>query len=218
MNMFESRPKEWYLRLSGTLFLVGSMVAFLGIITAETLYPGYSTSENEISDLGATRPPDSMTEQPSSNIFGGSMIVTGIMITMGSYFVDYVYRKRLVSVPMILFGVGVLGVGVFNGSWGGIHATFAMITFLFGAVSAIVAYRIESFPMRYVSVALGVISLFSLLSYMFMGDSGPLSALGIGGVERWVAYPILLWSLGFGGYLMGVVSPDKPGEDVKTAS
>jgi hypothetical protein len=25
----------------------------------------------------------------------------------------------------------------------------------------------------------------------------------MGGLERWVAYPILLWILGFGGYLMG---------------
>ncbi|HEX7392391.1 MAG TPA: DUF998 domain-containing protein [Thermoplasmata archaeon] len=213
--MFESRPKAWYLRLSGTLLLIASLVAFLGIITAETLYPGYSTSENEISDLGATRPPDSIIEQPSSNIFSGSMIVTGIMITVAAYFVDYVYRMRLVSIPMILFGVGVLGVGVFNGSWGGIHATFALLTFVFGAISAIVAYKIESFPMRYLSVALGVISLFSLLSYMFMGDSGPLSALGVGGVERWVAYPILLWVLGFGGYLMGVAQLDRPNETVR---
>ncbi len=28
-------------------------------------------------------------------------------------------------------------------------------------------------------------------------------ALGLGGLERWIAYPILLWITGFGGYLMG---------------
>jgi hypothetical protein len=27
--------------------------------------------------------------------------------------------------------------------------------------------------------------------------------LGIGGLERWIAYPILLWVTGFGGYLIG---------------
>jgi fumarate reductase subunit D len=28
-------------------------------------------------------------------------------------------------------------------------------------------------------------------------------AFGRGGVERFVAYPVLLWIIGFGGYLMG---------------
>lgn len=28
------------------------------------------------------------------------------------------------------------------------------------------------------------------------------SFIGIGGTERWVAYPIMLWLTGFGGYLM----------------
>jgi hypothetical protein len=31
--------------------------------------------------------------------------------------------------------------------------------------------------------------------------------LGVGGAERWVVYPIVLWLIGFGGYLIGT-SPD----------
>lgn len=27
--------------------------------------------------------------------------------------------------------------------------------------------------------------------------------LGVGGAERWVVYPLVLWLIGFGGYLMG---------------
>jgi hypothetical protein len=38
---------------------------------------------------------------------------------------------------------------------------------------------------------------------MAMGDSSPVSGLGMGGVERWVAYPTLLWTVGLGGHLMG---------------
>ncbi|MGZ4915015.1 MAG: hypothetical protein ACXV3T_08925, partial [Halobacteriota archaeon] len=34
-----------------------------------------------------------------------------------------------------------------------------------------------------------------------------LSLIGPGGVERWVSYPVVLWSIGFGGYLMGQSSP-----------
>jgi hypothetical protein len=46
-----------------------------------------------------------------------------------------------------------------------------------------------------------VISLGSLLSYVLVGEGTPLMPLGIGGVERWVAYPIVIWVTGFGGYL-----------------
>jgi len=43
----------------------------------------------------------------------------------------------------------------------------------------------------------------TLLLYFIMGDSSPMAGLGVGGVERWVAYPILLWVTGLGGHLMG---------------
>jgi hypothetical protein len=33
--------------------------------------------------------------------------------------------------------------------------------------------------------------------------------MGMGGVERWVAYPVVLWVLGMGGYLMGYGSQAK---------
>ncbi len=42
-----------------------------------------------------------------------------------------------------------------------------------------------------------------LFSYIFMGDNSPFMELGEGGLERWVAYPVLLWALGLGGHLMG---------------
>jgi hypothetical protein len=40
-----------------------------------------------------------------------------------------------------------------------------------------------------------------------MGGSSPfLLVFGRGGVERFVAYPVLLWIIGFGDYLMGASS------------
>ena len=56
-------------------------------------------------------------------------------------------------------GVGALGVGVFPGNTGGIHALFAMLTFVGGGLAAIVTARVTHPPFRYLSVALGVISL-----------------------------------------------------------
>jgi hypothetical protein len=32
---------------------------------------------------------------------------------------------------------------------------------------------------------------------------GPFARLDLGGVERWMVYPVLLWLVGFGGWLAG---------------
>ena len=188
---------------AGTLLFTMGVVAFMGIITAEALYPGYSTSDNMISDLGASEPPNSIIKQPSSNIFSGSMFVSGVLVLLSVYSVHSEFRKMYFTIPFTLLGLGVLGVGVFNGSWGGIHAVFALMTFTAGGVAALVSYRILTPPMKYVSAVLGLISLATLTVYFATGDTGPLESLGPGGIERWIAYPIVFWALGFGAYLLG---------------
>ncbi len=85
----------------------------MGIITAEALYPAtYTTSQSEISDLGAMRPPDSIILQPSATIFNTTMIASGLMIVGGAYFVHRALRRT--SLAFALFGsvLGVVGLGV----------------------------------------------------------------------------------------------------------
>lgn len=48
-----------------------------------------------------------------------------------------------------------------------------------------------------------MVSLGVLASYIVVGDVGPHASLGVGGVERWIVYPIVLWITGFGGYMAG---------------
>lgn len=178
-------------------------LAFLGIITSEALYPGYSTSQNQISDLGASQPPNSIIVQPSAAIFDAVMIISGLLITAAAYCIHRAFMSRAVTVLLALFGIGVLGVGIFPGNYGELHAIFALLTFIFGGLSAIAAYKVETSPFRYFSIAMGAISLLDLLLYFVLGNSSPFLALGLGGLERWIAYPILLWVTCFGGYLMG---------------
>lgn len=192
-----------YLAIAGSLLLIGGMVAFLGIITAEALYPGYSTSQNQISDLGGTEPPESIILEPSATIFDVAMALLGLMTVGASLSLHRAFEDRVVTIPLSLLGIGVLGVGIFNGSFGTIHAVFALLTFLAGGVAAIAASRVERSPLSYISVILGVIALVNLVAFFLLGDSSPVAALGIGGVERWVAYPVLLWVIIFGGYLLG---------------
>jgi len=76
-----------------------------------------------------------------------------------------------------------------------------MITFISGGIAAITSFRIIETPFKYISVLLGVLS---LILFFMAGTFIPF--LGMGGTERWVVYPLLLWITGFGGYLMGAGS------------
>jgi hypothetical membrane protein len=177
-------------KVAGALLLIAGVQCVLGIIIAEASYPGYSTSENYISDLGVG---------PSSLIFNSSVFLLGVLAFGSAYFIRRASNFRLFSVLAALAGIGAMGVGLFTEDAGVTHGIFSLITFLFGGLSAILSYRLQKPPFSYLSVILGV---FSLLSLVLFG-SGVYLGLGKGGMERMIAYPALLWAVGFGGYLIG---------------
>jgi hypothetical membrane protein len=196
------RPR--FLGAAGTLLALAGLVALAGIMTAEALYPaGYSAAKNTISDLGATAPPRSVIHQPSATIFDTAMIVTGLLMIAGSICLARGFRRAAVAIFTGLTGLGILGVGLFPGNYGNIHAIFALLTFFAGGLAAITSLTVSKPPFSVLSTILGIVSLASLLLYLILGDSNPLGRLGIGGVERWIAYPILIWILTFGGYVVG---------------
>jgi hypothetical membrane protein len=198
-----SRPNQTITGLA--LFLAAALV-LMGIITAEMFYPpeyGYTTSKNMISDLGATEPPNSLITQPSATIFDATMIVAGILILAGAFFVFRAYRDVIVAVTLGLLGLGILGVGIFPGNMNPMHPLFALTAFAGGGIAAICSYRIIKSPFKYLAVLLGLTTLFFLVTNGYFGE-----IMGMGGVERWVAYPVVLWVLGLGGYLLGAGSKD----------
>jgi len=191
-------------RLAGALLFGAGALILMSIITAEALYPAtFTTGGNEISDLGGTRPPDSLIYQPSATIFDVSMMVTGGLIVAASLFVHQAFGRRSVTIPLTVLGIGALGVGLFPGNTGTPHAIFAMVTFVAGGIAAITGARIATGGFRAMSFALGTIALVTLALYLFLGDSNPMADLGIGGIERWIVYPTVLWVTAFGGYVAG---------------
>ena len=105
------------LRLGGSLLTIAAVTILMGIITAEALYPiAYTTGGSEISDLGGTRPPDSLIFQPSATIFDVSIAAIGILVMAGSWFVHRAFGRRSVTIPMTILGIGALGVGLFPGN------------------------------------------------------------------------------------------------------
>ena len=195
--------------LAGTLLTLAGAVILFGIITAEALYPAiYTTHDNEISDLGATRPPDSIILQPSAGIFDGVMIAAGIAILLGAILLHRGFATRRVTISTGLLGLGVLGVGIFPGDRDPYHGIFALLAFVAGGAAAILSAKVQAAPLRYLSVLFGSVTLGALALAMFTDSTVIYRELGDGGIERWVAYPVVLWLVAFGGNLMSHTNSD----------
>jgi hypothetical membrane protein len=177
-------------KIAGLLLSIGGIQCVLGIIIAEALYSGYSTSENWISDLGVG---------PSALIFNSSIFMLGVLGVTATYFIQRVSNSRVLSILFAIASVGAIGVGLFTEDVLVLHTVFSLITFIFAGLSAIISSKKQKPPFSYLSVALGV---FALLAAV-LTFSGTYLGLGKGGMERMIAYPVLLWVVGFGGYLIG---------------
>ena len=177
-------------KIAGLLLFVGGVQCVLGIIIAEALYSGYSTSQNYISDLGVG---------PSALIFNSSVFFLGVLGIASAYFIQRAFKSGILSILLALASIGAVGVGLFTEDILVIHFISSLIVFAFSGISAIVSYKFEKPPLSYVSSVLGV----ATLSALALMASGIYLGLGVGGIERMIAYPALLWMIGFGAHLIG---------------
>ena len=185
-------------KLAGVTLFAGAFQFAFFMILSEIYYPDYNVSTNYISDLGATCRATCQVFQPSSTIFNVSVSLLGVLLLATTYFLQRTFRRRLVSVLLATTGIGAMGVGIFPETAGVLHPIFSLIAFLFGGLTAVSSYKLQKPPMSYFAVISGLITVAALLLYsqsIYLG-------LGNGGMERVVLYPVLLWAIAFGGYLM----------------
>jgi len=161
--------------------LIGTSQFLLLMIVAEALYPGYSVNHNYISDLGVGK---------TAIIFNTSIMIMGIMVIMASILLN---AMRYYTPLLFLVGLGAFLVGAFPETTGLPHLLAALITFLFGGISAIVV----SIRRNYFWTVLGILTLIALVLYIAK-DYG---SLGTGGMERMIVYPEIIWGISFGTYL-----------------
>jgi hypothetical membrane protein len=131
------------------------------------------------------------------------------MVVVSSLLLQRGVTSKIFSIFLIISGVGAIGVAIFPMNIQPIHGIFQLIAMLFGAFSAIISSRIEKFssPLSIIFLFLGVFSLIaSVVFYPYLGlsvgDTATFLGLGKGVMERLGIYPILLWIIGFGFYLM----------------
>jgi hypothetical membrane protein len=176
-------------KVAGALFFVAASQFVVGMMVAEAHYPGYSISANYISDLGVGA---------SAMIFNTSVFLLGLLILIGAYYLHRALNFRFLTLLLVLTAIGAMGVGVFTEDFGQMHPLVSLIAFLFGGLSSVASFRLLKKPFSVIALILGFISLGALVLFFGAIDLG----LGVGGMERMIAYPILLWGAGFGGYLI----------------
>jgi hypothetical membrane protein len=95
----------------------------------------------------------------------------------------------------------VLGVGIFPGNIHPWHPILAYTAFLAGGLAVLLSYKVTPQPLRAIFAILGALSLVFTVVGVFLPEWGPFGQLELGGVERWMVYPVVLWLVGFGGFL-----------------
>lgn len=181
--------------LAGAAFLAGSVFTTLGFTTAEALYPGYSTSTQTISALGAAGAPAA-----AQTVFNGVMVTAGVLTLVAAFGLARADESRGLAVVVAVTGIGgFAGVGLFPAQTGLPHLVAALLAFGGIGVAALLVAATWQGPFRYASGVLGILELLALGGFLVLGGA---TALGIGGLERWVAYLGAVWAAGFGGALL----------------
>jgi hypothetical membrane protein len=202
-------------RYGGALFLIGAIGFVVGnAVTQLGWTHPYSLLHNYISDLGAVNCgnfPASSSHyvcSPWHDVFNGFVILMGVCFILAALMIRSAFpRSHWTSLGLIgifVAGLGAIGVGVFpedvNLTW---HSVSAVAAFLIGNLAVIALGLAMTKDRRWngfstYTVASGVFGLVFLFVYLFH-VWGP---LGLGGAERLIVAPILLWASVAGIHIM----------------
>ena len=183
--------------LAGVFFFALAAQFMTVIMLAAAMVPDYDFGAAAISDLGVF--------PETALLFNVSLVVVGVFNLLGGYFYYRTHGKRWLLAIFALAGIGAIGAGLFPLDTGGLHGIAALLAFVFFNVQAIGSATRLNGVMRVLSVLAGVLGLVFVV-LMAIGDGGNVAAfgpIGHGGTERMIVYPVMLWLVAFGGYLLG---------------
>ena len=189
-------------KISGLLMFIGAVQWFLVILLAEGLHPGYNSAIHYVSSLGVGK---------TALFYNTSVILLGLTTIVGTYLMQGSHSSRAFTLLLVITGLATIGVGIFPENVRPLHGIVTPIALIFGGLSAIGSYRIQTSPLRYIAVLLGAGSIFAgVLFNSYLGlpreSLDTFLGLGKGTMERLVIYPILLWIVVFGSSLTGRAS------------
>jgi hypothetical membrane protein len=191
-------------------FIVGNIVTQIGY------GPSYSLTENYISDLGAAHCgyfdgmgsfPGRYACSPWHIVFNVATVVMGLLLILAVVLIQSAFPKRRSSQLglglLALAGIGAIGVGLSPEDVNiTIHSASALLAFAGGNIALIVLgfamFRDTRWDgYRAFSMLCGLIGFVALVLFATRNYY----ALGVGGMERLIVAPVLLWALVVGVHL-----------------
>jgi hypothetical membrane protein len=167
--------------------------------------PSYSLAHNYISDLGNTacgpwpHATSARVCSPWHDVFDGSSVALGILVLLGAVLVRSAFPRRgstTVGLALLMLaGIGSIGVGLSPENVDlAVHSLSAAIAFVLGNLSLIVLgvamFRDTRWNgYRAYSMLSGLWGLVAFLLFY----TGHYLGLGVGGMERMIVAPLLLW-------------------------
>ncbi len=219
----------------GAIVLFVAAVQFIvaNVVTQIGYGSSYSLSGNYISDLGAVHCGvfggsgsfgGHYACSPWHDVFNASIVVMGLLIIVAVLLLKTAFpqrRSRTIGLGLLaLAGVGAIGVGLSPEDVNiTVHSLSALLAFAGGGLALLVLgfamlrdTRWDGF--RAYSLLSGLVDLTALILFVSKDYVG----LGVGGMERLIVAPVLLWSIVVGIHLAriptyapsGVASPMSP--------
>jgi hypothetical membrane protein len=194
--------------LIGPAFWIVSVQYFIIQLIVGLLWSAhYSLLQNTISDLGNTACGDYFGRYVCSPAFtwmNASFITLGLTIVCGSILIFHEFRQSWGSFigfsMMASAGIGTILVGIFPENINStLHSVGAFMPFFFGNIALIIFGLALEMPsrLRLYSISSGAVGLVAFLIFLTHTYLG----LGLGGMERVVAYPQTIWLIVFGFYV-----------------
>jgi hypothetical membrane protein len=193
---------------AGVVWLLASVQFVAAMIAAQLAWSRahpYSLTGNYISDLGNTAcgyfPSGSTTYvcSPLHDVFNGSVTFLGFLVILGAALIVSAFRARpfrTVGLGLVVIaGAGACGVGIFPENVNGtVHGVASAVAFVGGGLALIVLALAMGGDRRWdgyrtFSLGLGVLTLAATGLFEAGRDLG----LGVGGMERLIVAPLLLW-------------------------
>jgi len=183
-------------RTGGILLVLGAVQFIVAMIVVQSKYPGYSLSQNYISDLGGANSPWAL-------VFDASVIVLGICAIFGVLLIWEAFApggaRGFGLIFLFIAGIGAVGVGVFPETTpvlnGGMHDIMSDVAFIGAGLGLLILSFAMPGPRWHISRPLtricGIVTLVAIVFF----TAGIYPVLGPGGMERLIVAPILLFAI-----------------------
>ncbi len=210
-----SHPVERYgplvhrsVRHGAIVWILAVLIFVIGMIVTQVGYgSSYSLTQNYISDLGAAHcaplaghGTNGYVCSPWHDVFNVSIVVLGLLLLLGIVLIRTGFPPRTArTVGLILLalaGIGAIGVGLNpEDVRTSIHVLSAAVAFIGGNLALIVLgfamFRDTRWDgYRAYTILSGIVGLVALILF----EAKVYGPLGVGGMERLIVAPLLLWA------------------------